>query len=569
MIKVIKNHLSLFFVFSVIGCTLQDVIPTENNTSNREISFSVTDVETKGLDVTTANLTSFVATAYNAGSTSSPYFSNTTFTGSGSPKIFTASGDLVWPDNSLDFYAYSVGSATGQVAITNYKTFTITPSDTPSSQVDFVYACAKNQSMAATEGVVPLTFQHALSKVRLKISNSNTVYRFEVSGWKIGYVDKSATFTHNGISTENNTISSACWSQNTSPSPANTYTIDFSDNPISVAINTNTTISLPNEMTIIPQNTTGASGYASSVKNAPINGSYIGLRLKVFNAYTNIQKFGGDEGEWAVWPTSFDWEPGQIYSYVIDLNDVETQACYETNPVSNGNELWNIMKQLPEALPTFAGLMIAPGNAGTKIVDGIGYYVIQNDWNKDSYNKIYRLANGSYYVDWLYTDISALPYKGYSDWRLPTQAEWAAVTTGARTGSTINGTSGCRYALVRLTGITHAGVVSGAIYGLLLAPDGITMTDMSATFLWNQNSALGISKDLLNEYLSAGCVFLPASGFYYNGYWRLGGEYGTYWSSTPDGNNAYCLTFGQTQLLPNSLRGKADCLSVRLVRSAE
>ena len=49
--------------------------------------------------------TSFNVEAFNTGTTSSPYFSNVTFTKSGD--TFTSATKYYWPTNNLDFYAYS------------------------------------------------------------------------------------------------------------------------------------------------------------------------------------------------------------------------------------------------------------------------------------------------------------------------------------------------------------------------------------------------------------------------------------------------------------------------------
>jgi hypothetical protein len=123
---------------------------------------------------------------------------------------------------------------------------------------------------------------------------------------------------------------------------------------------------------------------------------------------------------------------------------------------------------------------------------------------------------------------------------LPTNVQWTAfITETSRLGSSVNGTAGCRYALIQLTSYTN-GSISNPV-GVLLIPDGLTLTGMTKTFTWNTNSTsgnTGVTVAQLNEYLTKGCVFLPASG-YYDGTWRQGGTEGYFWTaSSTNGSTA-------------------------------
>lgn len=218
----------------------------------------------------------------------------------------------------------------------------------------------------------------------------------------------------------------------------------------------------------------------------------------------------------------------------------------------------------------FAGLQIAPAPL---YYNGTSFIIKDDDWNHDSYNSVYGAVEGSYYFNWNEChEVSGVSYGGYNDWRMPTQAEWEAVTTGSRTGSTVNGTPGCRYALIELTGVTHAG--NSESFGLLLAPDGETMTGMSKVFNWNVDSADGntdVTAAQLDEYLDAGCVFLPATADCYSGSWNSAGTRGNYWSSTENSStNGYNLHFRSTVVNPSGSSTKASGhFSCRLVRSAQ
>lgn len=156
--------------------------------------------------------------------------------------------------------------------------------------------------------------------------------------------------------------------------------------------------------------------------------------------------------------------------------------------------------------------------------------------------------------------------------KLPTSAQWAAFTTGtARMGSSVNGTEGCRYALIQLTGSSH-GNISNPI-GLLLLPDGRTMTGMARTFTWNTPSTTGntdVTEEQLEEYIKRDCVFLPGAGLYndYNTSFQGGGSEGFYMTaSAEDESTARYLDFVSNTIYTGIPYSKSTLLgSVRLIR---
>ena len=84
-----------------------------------------------------------------------------------------------------------------------------------------------------------------------------------------------------------------------------------------------------------------------------------------------------------------------------------------------------------------------------------------------------------------------------------------------RPGATINNVANCRFALVELDDVSHAG--STTPIGLLIAPDNEVITGMTKTLSWNLATTFGntqVTEEQLDEYLTAGCVFIPASGKY-------------------------------------------------------
>ena len=289
----------------------------------------------------------------------SPYFSNVTFTNSGG--TFTSATKYYWPTNNLDFYAYSpitedvsgvqkgaLSNEAYQIVKTDYKTFTITPSATVSEQVDFIYANTNNKGKGSSGEVTTLNFRHAGAKIVVKVKNSAPNLKFVISGWKLGFLDNTATFTYTDANTDTQgsaQLAFTDWTNNDTQSADNTYSTTFTANPIaaqspayflgSAGTSESTDESL--NMILIPQTLTAATAYASTAADAKPNGSYIALKMIIKNN-TEAGETVADattDGKWAMWPIGgYNWEPGKKYTYTIDLAG---GGYYETNQDSDAD----------------------------------------------------------------------------------------------------------------------------------------------------------------------------------------------------------------------------------------
>ena len=351
-----------------------------------------------------SDATSFNVEAFNTGTTTSPYFSNVTFTNTSS--TFTSATKYYWPTNNLDFYAYSPISS-GQFVKTDFRTFTITPSATVSEQVDFIYANTNNKGKGSTGEVTTLNFRHAGAKIAVKVKNSAPNLKFEISGWKLGYLDNTATFTYGDANTDTQAgaqLAFSDWSENTTQSAANTYSTTFTANPIAASQSTayflgnagTPSTSATDEslnMILIPQTLTAATAYASTTAGAKPNGSYIALKMVIKNNTTAGETVADATAndKWAMWPIGgYNWEPGKKYTYTIDLAG---GGYYETNqdtdadldPILEGAEIkfasvtvdgWTDVEKSPAV-----NLATLKGMAKTNLAEAQAY------------------ADGNYYVD--------------------------------------------------------------------------------------------------------------------------------------------------------------------------
>ena len=348
-----------------------------------------------------SDATSFNVEAFNTGTTTSPYFSNVTFTNTSS--TFTSATKYYWPTNNLDFYAYSPISS-GQFVKTDFRTFTITPSATVSEQVDFIYANTNNKGKGSTGEVTTLNFRHAGAKIAVKVKNPAPNLKFEISGWKLGYLDNTATFTYGDANTDTQAgaqLAFSDWSENSTQSADNTYSTEFTANLIIASQSTanflgstGTPSSTTDEslnMILIPQTLTAATAYASAATDAKPNGSYIALKMVIKNNTTAGETVADATAndKWAMWPIGgYNWEPGKKYTYTIDLAG---GGYYETNqdtdadldPILEGAEIkfasvsvdgWADRVYDVPAPANLAELKAFIANGGN-YNDYIGYYV--------------------------------------------------------------------------------------------------------------------------------------------------------------------------------------------------
>lgn len=316
-------------VAMLVACNNDEVVQT--NASNSEISFApVISKITRALDVTTAGLDSFTVTAIKNG-TNTAYFNNVGFVNAGTS--FGSNPKYYWPaTEALDFYAYATkrvanpSIVNGQFNKVAYNQFVVTPSTDWNNQIDLVYAATKNKTKAANASGVVLNFRHTGAKIKVMVKNTSSTLKFKVSGWKVGYLSPSATFTfganENTTDGHNNaTLSLSDWGSYAAKSAATQYASLF--NTKEYAPGATTADLLAGEMILLPQSTPTLTAYASGEDHAPVTNPYIALNLIACNndaTETIVASSANGAPVWATWPLpTTEWQPGKVYTYVIDL----------------------------------------------------------------------------------------------------------------------------------------------------------------------------------------------------------------------------------------------------------
>ena len=563
-------YITIFAAFSFFSCNKAGLV---EETPGDIVSFQLRPgseffgAMTKA--VTATSLTSFKceATTGSAGSESSSW-NNIVFTsdGAGTP-TYKASPAKYWPLSNPNYNFYAVAATPGAAAAT------------AAAAPDLIYAAAGSTiTMAAAydKDVIcayepssditwktknTLAFEHIFA--RISTVNVTAVAPCAISNVTISLINPKTGGTYN-LRTGHGQINATGWS---SLVPADGSQQQLYRNTGNIASGANHTGS-NNDFYIVPGTYKLKATWTASVDD--YSQSYSDM---VTEQTITIQK-------------------GKVNSISCSLSGDPEQIKFAVSVTPWGSKsISGLEFNHHEQVPTFGGLMIAPAPLYYSSVNG--FEIKDDDWNHDSYNSVYGKNNGSYYFNFIelgsYFDADGnsfstssgsidntnkISYGGYDDWRVATQAEWSTITTGespgvSRDGSTVNGNSGARYALIKLTGVTHAG--SSTPNGLLLFPDGRTITGKALSGINNTTCTAEVSGTELQNYLDQGCAFLSASGSYYNGSWRYGASRCYFWTATErNSTNGYYALFYPTNVAAGyNISKSAYYFSVWLVRNSE
>ena len=293
-----------------------------------EISFAPgINKGTRAADVTADSLQKYgfnVTSIKNANNV--VYFKNVGFEWNGS--AYGSAIKYYWPaTDALDFYAYSTTSAaSSQVKKIDYNSFGVTPSTDWEKQVDLVFAATRNKVKTDGENGIVLNFRHTGAKIRVKVKNSSSTLKFDVEGWKVGFLSDSAKFTF--PRTENTdgqgtaTLLKDYWTAHKDRSIATEYKSEFATKHIAASVST--LEDLPGQMIMLPQETPLMTAYTSAADGANVNNPYIALKMVIRNNDSDgtvIASAGGENAIWATWPLpTSEWLPGKVYTYLVDLS---------------------------------------------------------------------------------------------------------------------------------------------------------------------------------------------------------------------------------------------------------
>ena len=322
-----KNSVWMIAALSMLtSCNMDEIV---GHKEDLPFQFrTVIENQTRATSYTTSSLTSFGATAYVGGSTSAYAMENVEFSNGGTSTVYRVVGDTkyYWPkDDDVWFYAYAPkASASNGITYNDELDIEVEPLADTDSQVDLIYAATKgNKTDDAMNGVI-LNFRHTMSKIQIKVKDSSSDLKFNVTGWKIAGVDGAAVFSFDDQSLTStpaagsqNTFDSNMWQDND-----DSYTASYSK---TVTTKNVTSVNgtwgvLDGSAILIPQNAPKATAYSGSdPSNNPLNGAYIAIEYQAFDGAGEALSAAGT---WGCWPVKMDWEPGFRYIYNIDLAEL-------------------------------------------------------------------------------------------------------------------------------------------------------------------------------------------------------------------------------------------------------
>lgn len=331
------------FALALSSCSADDSptdIPTSK--SDRQIRFGAS-TEMSRADITTNNLTSFNVYAYTGTATSPKVFMDNVTVTKNATNVWTYSPVEYWPaKESVDFYAYApagwLGSATPVVPI---------PYDNSEAVTDIVYAVNPNLTgnTGSPNAQVLFNFRHALSKVTVKLSSTNTTLQVKVTNVALAHISTKGNFHFPGISTSGDVTPNSVghWTDQNTPS---TYIYHMSQ----AADDIITLTSTPNDLSSSDATLGGPKYLLPQTLVWNNNGSdsdtYLTVMCSVYDAHTGTKlwpnentptenivegsTFGDGLLKFALSTAAFnEWQPGYQYVYNVVINSNSEMGAIE------------------------------------------------------------------------------------------------------------------------------------------------------------------------------------------------------------------------------------------------
>ena len=253
-----------------------------------------------------------------------------------------------WPvSETLNFYAYAYGHESDQATLTgvtinkteqkieNFSPATGSESEgskaDASKQKDLIYAAVTGSKADNGENGITLTFKHALSEISVKALNSNTAYKVEVKGVKLGNIISQGTFKFPTAS-DGSASNNGEWT-NTNTTTA--YETDYDSKTLG-----SDAVFVDNEQPfmLIPQQCAKGTKSGETTTSQYSNGHYIALNVSIAMKSGNSEYNGATYTGWAYVGIDTKWEQGKHYTYTLDFSKGAGQK-EDGTPIISGSEI--------------------------------------------------------------------------------------------------------------------------------------------------------------------------------------------------------------------------------------
>lgn len=329
------------------ACTSEEEMPQTPSSDNGEIRFCANTEFTRAGDITTNTLDAFNVYAYTGSGETHDLFMDNVEVIKTANNVWTYSPIQYWPANqTVDFYAYAPAGWVGKSGPLMPVAY-----DASSGTEDIIYAVSPGLKGAVGQpnAQVIFNFRHALSKVTVKLSSTNTNLKVMASNVVMSNIMTKGNFTF------------PCESTSADPTSTNVGTWADQNSPqvyvLHMAQSAADRITLDSTPTVIAQEGAGRGGNMF-VLPQPLtyrsNGfgkdNYIAVMCSIYDAKSGTKlwpnentpsenivegsTFGDGLLKFPLLSSKFSaWQPGchYIYNLVINTND-EMGAIEFGNP---------------------------------------------------------------------------------------------------------------------------------------------------------------------------------------------------------------------------------------------
>ena len=349
------------------GCSADEEIANVHTSESNVIGFNVVsnNPQTKAEIITGENLSEYPFAIYAFKPDGSLFMGNIDEAlGKNGVRISNQNGvwtyvnsndKKYWPHDPLNFYAvYPVLSEDDSDRFMSmlwninsvYQSIYYTACDEfgmsiRTKNIDVMYAVAPYQNKTTNNGIVHLTFKHALSQILFKAMTEDSTIEVQIKGMSIHNIHYSGSFSLPSFdeSGQIGEVNNSLWSLFGNPAPH--YTIGLNGTLLEVDHNEKEISGGENAMLVIPQQLTPWNPQNGGIHVADTHKqSYLQITCKIWH---NAHYFVGNENEYGdiYVPFEADWQPGKRYIYTLRFGGGYTEEGEEIDliPITFGVEV--------------------------------------------------------------------------------------------------------------------------------------------------------------------------------------------------------------------------------------
>lgn len=342
--KIYRNSLYILTSTATLvatACSSTDEPRTPSEDQSNEIRFAANTEYSRAGDITTSNLTTFNVYAYTGNGTSPDLFMDNVVVSKSTSNVWTYDPVKYWPSKkSVDFYAFAPASWLG-----SNTPLAGVPYDATVGTEDIVYAVSPNLTGGAglSNAQVIFNFRHALTKLTVKMSSSNSELKVNVSNVALANLNTKGNFHFPSGSTADAPTDQTVgmWTDQNTPQ---TYLMHHSQSASDIITLSSTatdmgTTTIPGSRYLIPQplvwNNNGGESDTYIAVMCSIYDAESGAKLWP-NANTPAENvvegstYGDGLLKFPLSTSAFkEWKPGTYYVYNLVINSNSDMGAIE------------------------------------------------------------------------------------------------------------------------------------------------------------------------------------------------------------------------------------------------